>query len=232
MRWLIAWIFVLSVAHAAVCDPRVFHGAYGLSLTGITTIGGTARPVAVVGRLVLDDSGTLSGVSTASFTGLILGNRVTGKYEAHTDCSVNWALQDDSGNYQHFAGTMSADGSHVAFRQTDPGGANKGLLLRSMDGCSASNLAGTYELTATDAGSISVTGVLISDGIRNLSYASGPGETIAPAGSYEVMDDCFVRLVLNLPAAMHFRAILAENGEVLGIQTDPGTIGALRLVSK
>ena len=53
MRWLIAWVFVLSVAHAAVCDPKVFHGAYGLSLTGITTIGDTPRAVAVVGRLVL-----------------------------------------------------------------------------------------------------------------------------------------------------------------------------------
>ena len=34
-------------------------------------------------------------------------------------------------------------------------------------------------------------------------------------------------------AAMHFRAILVENDrEVLGIQTDPGTVVALRLVSK
>jgi hypothetical protein len=31
---------------------------------------------------------------------------------------------------------------------------------------------------------------------------------------------------------MHFRAILVDNGrEVLGIQTDPGTVVALRLVS-
>jgi hypothetical protein len=107
---LLWWILALSVGHAAVCDPKAFHGAYGLSLTGATTIGGPARPVAVVGRLVLDDSGNLSGISSASFTGLILGNQVTGKYEAQTDCSVTWTLQDDSGNLQHFAGTMSADG--------------------------------------------------------------------------------------------------------------------------
>ncbi len=136
VRWhlflLFAPIFALPVAQAAVCEPKAFHGAYGFSLTGVTTIGGAARPVAVVGRLVVEDSGNLSGISSASFTGLIFGNRVTGKYEAQTDCSVTWTLQDDSGNFPHFAGTMSADGSHLAFRQTDPGGAQNGILVRTI----------------------------------------------------------------------------------------------------
>ena len=245
---LFAWSFALPVAHAAVCDPKAFHGAYGLSLTGATTIGGPTRPVAVVGRLVADDSGNLSGISSASFTGLIFGNSVTGKYEAHTDCSVTWTLQDDSGNFQHFAGTMSAGGGHVAFRQTDPGGAGNGILLRTMDGCSVSSLAGTFQLTASgrtvdvdtavDSGPISLRGVLIADGAGNLSAASGPDEPAQAAGMYEVAEDCFVNLALELPAdehqaaAMHFRAILVDNGrEVLGIQTDPGTVVALRLVS-
>jgi hypothetical protein len=30
---LFASIFALPVAHAAVCDPKAFHGAYGFSLT-------------------------------------------------------------------------------------------------------------------------------------------------------------------------------------------------------
>jgi len=246
---LFASIFALHVTHAAVCDPEVLRGPYGFSLTGTTTIGGTTRPVAVVGRLVLDDSENLSGISSASFTGLILGNQVTGKYEAHRDCSVTWTLQDDSGNFQHFAGTMSADGRHVAFRQTDPGGAENGILLRTMDGCSESSLAGTFKLrasgrtvdvnTAVDSGRVSFGGLLISDGSGNLSFASGPDEPEVAAGTYDVLDDCFVELVLQLPpgehetAAIHFRAILAENGrEVLGIQTDPGTIVAIRLVSR
>jgi hypothetical protein len=245
---LFAWIFALPVAHAAVCDPKAFHGVYGFSLAGATTIGGPARPVAVVGRLVVDDSGDLSGISSASFTGLIFGNRVTGKYEAHTDCSVTWTLQDDSGSFQHFAGTLSADGGHVAFRQTDPDGAGNGILLRTMDGCSVSSLAGTFQLTASgrtvdvdtavDSGPISLRGVLIADGAGNLSAASGPDEPAQAAGMYEVAEDCFVNLALELPAdehqaaAMHFRAILVDNGrEVLGIQTDPGTVVALRLVS-
>jgi hypothetical protein len=246
---LFAGIGACPVAHAAVCDPNAFRGAYGFSLTGTTTIGGPARPVAVVGRLVLEDSGKLSGISSASFTGLIFGNPVTGRYEALTDCSVTWILQDDSGNFQHFAGTMSADGGRVAFRQTDPGGAGNGTLLRTMDGCSVSSLAGTFKVTASgrtvdvntgvDSGRVSHRGVLIADGARNLSFDSGPDEPALAVGSYEVQDDCFVKLVMELPAgehktaAMNFRAILVDNGrEVLGIQTDPGTVVAVRLVSK
>jgi hypothetical protein len=38
-RLFLAWLFTLSVAHAAVCDPKAFHGAYGMSLTGATSIG-------------------------------------------------------------------------------------------------------------------------------------------------------------------------------------------------
>ena len=244
---LCASLFALPMTHAAVCDPKAFHGAYGLSLTGDTTIGGPVRPVAVVGRLVLDDSGNLSGISSASFTGLILGNPVTGRYEAHADSSVAWSLQDDSGNFQHFAGTMSTDGRRVAFRQTDPGGAENGILVRTMDACSDSSLAGRFNLkasgrtvdvdTAMDSGSISFEDLLIADGAGNLLFAREPNEPAAPAGSYKVRNDCFVELVVkasgNDTAVRHFRAILVEDGrEVQGIETEPGTIVALRLVAE
>ncbi len=240
---------MLPVTHAEVCDPKAFQGAYGLSVVGATTIGGSTRPVVVVGRLALNESGDLSGISSASFTGLIFGNRVTGKYEARYDCSVTWTLQDGTGNIQHFAGTMSADGRYVAFRQTDPGGPGNGILQRTVVGCSVSSLTGTFQLevsgstvdvkTAVESGRVSLKGVLIADGAGRLSLASVPDEPALTVGSYAVQDDCFVNLALELPAGehktatMHFRAIEVDNGrEVLGIQTDPGTVVALRLVSK
>ncbi len=245
---LFAYLFA-PATHAAVCDPNSFHGAYGLALTGTTTIGSPERLAAVVGRLVLDGYGNLSGVSSAGFTGLILGNPITGKYEAHFDCSVTWTLQDDSGNFQHFAGTMIAEGSRVRFRQTDPGGAENGILIRIMDRCSASSLAGKFQLTASgttvdvntaiNSGRISIEGVLAADGARNLTFTSGTGEPPRAAGTYDVQDDCFVNLDVELPAgphktaAMQFRAILVDDGrEALGIQIDPGTVVALRLVSR
>jgi hypothetical protein len=245
---VLALLVALPAARAEVCDPTVFQGPYGFWLNGNTTLGGPVRRVAVVGRLVLDVSGNLSGFLSASFTGLILGNPVTGKYEAHSDCSVAWSLQDDSGNFQHFAGNMSADGGYVAFRQADPGGAENGVLMRSSNHCSEVSLAGKFDLTASgstidvdtalESGRISLSGLLTADGGGRLSFATGPGAALI-AGSYEVEDDCFVELALGLigggnePAAMHFRAILVGQGsEAFGIQTDPGTAVALRLVSR
>jgi hypothetical protein len=233
--------------HAAICDPNALQGAYGFSLTGTTTIGGPARPVAVVGRLVLDGFGNVSGISSAAFSGLTFGNPVRGTYEAHWDCSVMWNLQDDSGNFQHFTGTITANGEHVIFRQTDPGGAEGGIMLRTMDGCSESSLAGKFNLTisgailevdtAVESGRVSFTGLLIADGAGGLSFATRPNLPTLAAGTYDVHDDCFGELTLQLRVgskmeAMHFRAIVVEKGhEVLGIQTDPGTVVALRLVS-
>jgi len=63
-----------------------------------------------------------------------------------------------------------------------------------MDGCSASSLAGRFQLTASgstvevntavDSGRVSLRGVLIADGARNLSFASGPDAPALAAGSY------------------------------------------------
>jgi hypothetical protein len=53
---------------------------------------------------------------------------VTGSYEAKSDCSVILKMQDDSGGFQHFSGTLSSDGSSVQFKQTDPGGAQRGIM--------------------------------------------------------------------------------------------------------
>jgi hypothetical protein len=244
---LFAWLlFPLPPAHAAVCDPKRLQGAYGLSLTGSTTIGGTTRPVAVLGRLVFDDSGNVSGTVSASFTGLILGNPVTGKYDTHADCSVTWSLQDDSGGFQHFTGTMSADGGRIGFRQTDPGGVQSDILLRTMGRCSESTLAGNFQLTgsgsrvdintAVESTRVSFSHVMIADGAGGLFYDAGPDEPVLGAGTYDVQDDCFAEFGLELTeggsekATRHFRVILVEKGRALGIQTDPGMIVALQLI--
>lgn len=246
---LFALLCAVRLACAAVCNPNELQGAYGLSLTGNTSIGGANRPVAVVGRLVLDGSGVVNGVSSVAFTGLVLGNPVTGSYEAHSDCSVTWTLQDDSGNWQHFTGTMSSGGARVTFRQTDEGGAEDGLLLRTPDMCAESSLQGRFKLTLSgstvdvdsgqDAGRISIGGVLQADGAGGLSFASGSDTPMLAVGTYDFQDGCFVELTLRLAAAngdtreMRFRGILGDNGgTVLGIQVDPGRIVSLRLVSQ
>jgi hypothetical protein len=53
-------------------------------------------------------------------------------------------LQDDSGGYQHFSGTLSPDGTRVQFKQTDPGGAQRGVMQMTSDTCSAADLRKKY----------------------------------------------------------------------------------------
>jgi hypothetical protein len=245
--WFLAWIVLLPVARAAVCDPNNFQGPYGFLLTGTATIGNAPRPAAAGGRLVLDGSGKLSGVASTNFTGLYLGNPVTGTYEAHNDCSVSWDLQDDSGNFQHFQGTMSGDGSRITFRQTDAGGARNGTMLRTADSCTAASFRGNYRLTASgntfdvDTGSISgaiaVRGLLTADGAGNVAFSPATQFAPAPVGTYEFEEGCLVHLAMELAAGdnetalMNFRGVLVNGGrEVIGIQTDPGTTVSLHLV--
>ena len=235
------------VTHAEVCDPKALQGSYGLSFASKTTVGGTPRPVVGVGRLQFD-SGNVSGVTSVSFTGLILGNPVRGTYEAKWDCSVEWRLQDTSGAFQHFSGTMLADGARVTFRQTDPGGPDNGLLFRTTNGCSAASLNGAFAWnlvgdavdvdTALESGQVSLSGLLAADGAGRVSLSAGPDQPWLVAGIYQVRDDCSVEIVLELapggkkPGGIHFQGIIAGHGrEILGIQTDPGTAVAFRLHS-
>ena len=245
---LICALAGLPLAHAAICYPNSFQGAYGFLLSGSTSISGSSQPAAAVGRLVLDSSGNISGVSSVKFTGLLLGNPVTGMYRANVDCSVTWSLQDDSGNYQHFSGTMSEHGNRIQFQQSDPGGARNGIMLVSLSMCTDGNFHGTYTLrfsgdeidvdTNRISGKVKYTGLVKANGAGELSYSPGVSAPFQHAGSYEVEDDCFVKIELNLPpqdntAAWNFRAIVVNGGhDLLGIESDPGMVATLRLSTK
>ena len=265
-------IFAVSVTKAETCDARVFQGAYGFSLTGTTNIGDRARPVAVLGRLVVDDSEHLRGVSSASFMGLVYGNRVMGTYQVQMDCTITWTFQDSSGGLQHFAGTITVDGGRILFRQTDPGGPERGIMLRSMKACTESGLTRTFDFIASgstfnlmnpaETRSVDLQGVLTADGAHKVSFVSDDAKPAIEAGTYELAEDCFVTLVVNLPAGQqppwmisdspsggvvipglaadgqstpgfHFRAIVVDDGrQVLGMQIDPATTVAIRLFSE
>src|SRR5580692_6640722 len=129
---------------ADACDPAKLEGAYGFQLSGHTTISGDSKPVVSVGRLVFDGHGVLSGYASVNFAGYFLGNPVTGKYEAHTDCTITWSLQDDSGAFQNFDGKLTADELAGEFRQSDPGGAQNGALQKVAPQCSIAALAPLY----------------------------------------------------------------------------------------
>src|SRR5437764_11608644 len=130
MKAVLIGLLCLCCRAADVCDPAKLSGTYAVQLSGVTTISGTEKPATSLARIVFDGSGNLKGTASAMFTGFLLANPVTGTYEAHADCGLTWKLQDDSGAFQNFSGTLSPDLNRAQFRQTDPGGAQRGILLK------------------------------------------------------------------------------------------------------
>jgi len=171
--------------------------------------------------MVFDGSGKLSGTSSAMFTGLLLGNPITGTYEAKEDCSITWQLQDDSGAYQHFAGKMSADMTVVQFRQTDPGG-TRGVMEKTSDSCTPADLQKTYHFAASGSTKAMAAGQVA----RTVSEKG----TI-DSGNFQVDSDCSVHFVLKLPdfdATMRGFVVIGGK-EILAFETDPGAMVSARL---
>ena len=222
------------VCAADVCDPAKLEGAYGFQLSGDTNISGDSKPVVSVGRLVFDGHGVLSGYSSVNFAGFFLGNPVTGVYEAHSDCTITWSLQDDSGGYQHFGGKLNPDYSAAEFQQSDPGGAQNGILEKVAAQCSAASYAPLYSFniagstTPMNAGEvarkISTAGSVEPDAAGNLKITI-PGAAAPTAGTITVDSDCFMQISMALPSgdSINLRGILVTNGKkILAMQTDPG----------
>jgi hypothetical protein len=228
------WLFFLvllpgSLAQAAdSCNPADLIGPYAFQLTGSTDISGTPKPTVSLGRIAFDGSGGLSGTASAAFQGLLLGNPVTGSYEAKADCSVIWKLQDDSGGFQNFSGRVSIDGTRIQFKQTDPGGAQRGSMQKTSTRCSTADLLEKYDYTVS--GSTTPMG----PGESQQTVSANGTLDIAENGTFQVESDCSVRFGLTLPAQdervskplpMTMRGFLVNGGkEILAFQTDPGAM--------
>jgi hypothetical protein len=225
-------LFLLPCAAAQaadVCNPTKLAGPYAFQLSGSTTISGTSKPTASLGRIIFDGSGNLSGTASATFGGLLLGNPVTGTYEAKADCSVTWKLQDDSGALQHFSGTLSTDATRVQFRQTDPGGVQHGIMQKTSDACSTADLQKKYKFTVSG----STTPMQPGETPHTVS-AEGKLDVVEN-GTFQVDSDCSVHFLLTLPSGsspMTMRGFLVNGGkEILAFQTDPGAMVAARFRS-
>ena len=235
-NWLCLLLPCFAARAADVCNPADLVGPYAFQLTGLTDISGTPKPTVSLGRLTFDGRGNLSGTASATFTGLLLGNPVTGSYESKSDCSITWKLQDTSGAFQNFSGTLSADAASAQFKQTDPGGAQRGIMKKTSDACSAANLMKTYTFTVSGG-----TTPMQSGEVSHVVSSNGTLD-IARNGSFQVDSDCSVQFVLTLPAQegqvaepspiMNMRGFLVDGGkEILAFQTDPGAMVAARFTS-
>ena len=227
MRCLVLLCLTLATAQAAiVCNPAKLAGSYAFQLAGQTTISGKPQPTVGLGRITFDDSGKLSGTSSAMLAGFLIGNPVSGTYDAEPDCSITWSLRDDSGGLQNFKGTLSPDLTRIQFRQTDPGGLRDGIMSRTPASCNTANLQLKYDFTVSG----STTPMQPGEEARTVS-AKGTIDTTRE-GSFQIDDDCSVTFIFTLAnqPAMHMRGFLVNGGRgILAFQTDPGAMVSARL---
>jgi hypothetical protein len=222
--WLLLLLSTSVVQAADICNPVALVGPYVVQLAGTTTISGEPQPTVSLARLIFDGSGKISGTSSATFSGLLLGNPVTGTYEAQADCSLTWKLQDDSGAYQNFGGKLTPDLMRAQVRQTDTGG-TRGVLEKTSDSCMSTDLRKRYSYVAAGA----IKAMTPGQASRNVS-AKG----VVDSGSFQVDSDCAVHFVLNLPDAnANARGFLVSGGnEILAFQTDPGAMVSIRMTAE
>jgi len=227
---------------AEVCNPTDLQGPYGFQLSGETTISGQSKPVANIGRLVLAGDGGISGYSTVMFDGYLLGNPVTGTYEARWDCTIAWSLQDDSGSFQHFSGVATSRGRKVSFRQTDPGGAQRGTMGRTSPQCTAADLRNEYAFTLSGgtipmvpggaSSTVNAKGLIKAVENAGFKLALGDNSAAMTDVAITVSAECIVEIELTLPAMgagttipTMLRGVLIDDGkQILAIETDPGAM--------
>jgi hypothetical protein len=244
----VVWIVVLmasALSAAEICSETELQGPYALHLSGTTTISGTPTQVVGVARVAFAADGTLSGYSSISFNGLLLGNPVSGTFAVKQDCSLTFSLQDDSGAFQHFGGTARQGGERAQFRQTDPGTKESGIIRRTSDACQLADFQGEYSVslsgvtipmeTAGPARPVSSNGKIEADGagkftVKETLDRADSTTPLAASGTYEIDADCTVRLELT---PIKLRGILVGGGkEILAIQTDAGETVSARLVKR
>ena len=249
---LLALISGLGVTAPAeeLCNPRELQGTYGFLLTGETNIAGP-KPAVALGLLVFDGNDGVSGTSSVKYAGLLLGNPVRGTYTAGDHCEVAWALQDDSGAYQHFSGVATPDEGRISFRQTDPGGAPQGVLVRvPAQGCTMQDLQPKYAFSLSGTmipmtqegptSPVSAKGVM-AEYSNHIFALTLDGDRVPDSEvDLSIESDCTMDLKVVLPVEgdatakpMEFHGILVNGGkEILAIQSDPGAVVSARFTAK
>ena len=120
----------------------------------------------------------------------------------------------------------------MQFKQTDPGGAQRGIMQKTPNACSAADLLKEYYFTVSGS-----TTPMLPGEVPHTVSAKGTLD-IAENGSFQVESDCSIRFELTLlaqdgrgaePSPMTMRGFLVNGGkEILAFQTDPGAMVAAR----
>ena len=239
-KFVVTLLFVLLTAAgsaSAACSNATLNGVYGYYHGRPDGIGGQR---ALVGQMIADGKGNLSGSWTMSLNGTISTGTFTGTYSISKNCTGSFTLSNEDQSPANFGITL--DDSHKGFQilQTDnstaqPGfGFEQGKVTCGLTGKKqtiATNLLGTLtSISAVDA----IAGQVTLDGKGNITgnetfSVFGTIATLPVSGTYAENADCTgtIQITPQGLAATSFNTVVVNGGkELLLIETDNDTVVA------
>ncbi len=231
--FLLATMLAVSPA-AAMCSNATLFGVFGYFHGRPDGIGGMR---AVVGQMLADGQGNVSGSWTMSLNGAITAGNFTGTYSIAKNCSGSLTLINEDFPTADY--NIVFDDVHKGFQmiQTDNGTAQPGFALaQGVVTCGltgkkqifATNLLGTLTATSqVDA----IVGQVTLDGKGHLSgtetfSVGGTITTVSVTGTYTQNADCTgtAQVTPSGSPTSNFNTVAVNGGkELLLIETDTNT---------
>ena len=121
----------LAPPAAASCSLATVNGPYSYNLSGFLINGNTSINLAVVGTIIFDGAGKISGFDTS-----VVGGQAepletfTGSYKVKDDCSGTFKANTSESGILHFYFAIDSGGSEIEFVATDPGSSFAGSAKR------------------------------------------------------------------------------------------------------
>lgn len=105
-----------------VCDASSLKGAFSFRLSGTNWDGqGYLYFHGVVGRLVSDGAGALTGSDTYNYDGTVYKQTLTGSYTISDDCTGTITLSGSASGTSHYDIVLTNNGQEAEIVQTDSG---------------------------------------------------------------------------------------------------------------
>ncbi|MBZ5571410.1 MAG: hypothetical protein LAO09_05980 [Acidobacteriia bacterium] len=220
---------------APSCSNATLQGAYGFLITGTNT----GNPIAIVGQILADGKGGLTGTETVSDNGGTFETTpVTGTYSIGSKCAGTAAITPKGGTAANYNLTV-LPGKKVQLVSADSGTVQSGLLQAQGGSCSLTGVSGAYGIQQT--GEVVGQGPLVFGGeivlhanglISGIRWGSvngviSSGESIS--GAYKVDKTCYGGAMVSISnGALTFYNLQVVRGEhaVLFLPTEPGTVAS------
>jgi hypothetical protein len=232
-------VFPIAVNGQNTCTKASIAGPYGYATNGFVVQSSGFLPFADLGSLNSDGNGNFVGVSTPSQGGHIVLRTLTGTYAVNSDCTGSASFTDSLGTPLHVSFVIADNGQEIRLVQTDSGTVVSGAASKQATNCTGAELSGPYAFVlsgwfydSSGAGqAFADSGVLVSDGLGNLSAddtfsQAGSVASRRLSGTYTLGGGCTGSATFTdgQGNSSHHNFVLVDSGrEVLFIQTDANT---------